>query len=59
MLDGFEKYLQTHSSGVYNQFGQKEKITNIGCWARRYFEKALGENKAITFVVILLIQKLY
>lgn len=61
MLDGFEGYLQTDGYGVYIQFGQKEKIIHIGCWAhaRRYFEKALGDNKAKASVVMLLIQKLY
>lgn len=61
MLGGFEGYLQTDGYGVYNQFGQKEKITHIGCWAhaRRYFEKALDYDKGKASVVMLLIQKLY
>ncbi|WP_394760148.1 IS66 family transposase [Flavobacterium sp.] len=61
MLNEFEGYLQTDGYGVYNQFGLKEQITHIGCWAhaRRYFEKALDYNKANASHVMVLIQKLY
>jgi transposase len=61
MLNGFEGYLQTDGYSAYLQFGQKQEITHIGCWAhaRRYFEKALDYNKANASHVMVLIQKLY
>ena len=61
MLNEFEGYLQTDGYGAYHQFGLKEHITHIGCWAhaRRYFEKALDYNKANASHVMVLIQKLY
>lgn len=61
MLNGFEGYLQTDGYSAYLQFGQKQEITHVGCWAhaRRYFEKALDYNKANASHVMILIQKLY
>jgi len=61
MLNGFEGYLQTDGYSAYLQFGQKQEITHVGCWAhaRRYFEKALDYNKANASYVMILIQKLY
>jgi len=61
MLKGFEGYLQTDGYSVYRQFGNKNTITAIGCWAhaRRYFEKSLDYNKQKASHVMLLIQKLY
>jgi transposase len=61
MLNGFKGYLQTDGYSAYLQFGQKQEITHVGCWAhaRRYFEKALDYNEANASHVMILIQKLY
>ena len=60
-LNDFKGYLQTDGYGVYDQFGQKPDITHLSCWAhaRRYFEKALSNDKVHASAVMLLIQDLY
>jgi transposase len=61
LLSTFEGYLQTDGYGVYEQFGRKEKIIHIGCWAhsRRMFEKSLDYDKVKASHFLILIQQLY
>ena len=61
MLENFTGYLQTDGYTVYEQFGERPPIRLIYCWAhaRRYFEKALAENRQAAETVMLHIQKLY
>lgn len=61
MLQDFKGYMQTDGYTVYEQFGQSGAIRLIYCWAhaRRYFEKALNENRQAAEVVLLKIQQLY
>jgi transposase len=60
-LCGHEGYLQTDGYSVYEQFGLMPHITHLICWAhaRRYFDKALDNDKARASVVLLMIQELY
>ena len=61
MLDDFEGYLQTDGYAVYNHYHKKEKVTHLACWAhaRRYFEKALEQDKVRAEFAMLKIQQLY
>lgn len=61
MLKNFKGYLQTDGYKVYDEFHKKEGITLCGCMAhaRRYFEKALDNDKTRSEYVLLEIQKLY
>ena len=61
MLEDFKGYLQTDGYAVYDKYGEKEGITHIACMshARRYFEKALINDKEKAEYVLLKIQKLY
>ena len=61
MLKNFKGYLQTDGYAVYNKYGKKEGITHIACMAhaRRYFDKALTNDKEKAEYVLLKIQELY
>lgn len=60
-LDQYRGILQTDGYAAYDVAIRKHKILHIGCWAhaRRYFEKALSNDKARATAVMLLIQELY
>jgi hypothetical protein len=61
-LTDFKGYLQTDGYAVYDQFEQQNPdIIHLSCWAhaRRYFDKALSNDKERASVVLLLIQELY
>ncbi len=60
-LDQYRGILQTDGYAAYDVAIRKHKILHIGCWAhaRRYFEKALSNDKAPATAVMLLIQELY
>jgi len=61
MLDNFKGYLQTDGYVVYDKYAKKEDITHVACMAhaRRYFDKALSNDKEKAEYVLLKIQKLY
>ncbi len=61
MLEGFKGYLQTDGYVVYDKYAKKEDITHVACMAhaRRYFDKALTNDKEKAEYVLLKIQKLY
>jgi len=61
MLQYFKGYLQTDGYAGYDQFFGQDKITTIACWAhaRRYFEKALDNDKSRAELVMGQIQNLY
>ena len=60
-LDQYRGILQTDGYAAYDVAIRKHKILHIACWAhaRRYFEKALSNDKALATAVMLLIQELY
>jgi len=60
-LDQYRGILQTDGYAAYDVAIREKKILHIGCWAhaRRYFEKALKNDKVHATVVMLLIQELY
>ena len=61
LLADYNGALQTDGYAAYEQFEGKDKITLIGCMAhaRRYFEKALTNDKARATHALQQIQKLY
>lgn len=61
LLKEFTGYLQTDGYGVYDKFDQKNGITLLNCMAhaRRYFEKALENDRERASYALSLIQKLY
>ena len=61
LLQDFKGFMQTDGYAVYEQFGQRPDIQLIYCWAhaRRYFDKALDENRQAAESVLLRIQQLY
>jgi len=61
ILENFKGHLQTDGYGVYDQFGQREHITLIHCWAhaRRKFTDALDSDRVRADVALTEIQKLY
>ena len=61
MLDEFEGYLQTDGYVIYNHYHKKEKVIHLACWvhARRYFEKALEQDKVRAEFALLKIQEIY
>lgn len=61
ILKNFKGHLQTDGYGVYDQFGQREHITLIHCWAhvRRKFTDARDSDRARADVALSEIQKLY
>ena len=61
ILNEFEGYLQTDGYQAYSQYKSKEKVTHLACWAhaRRYFEKALEQDRSRAEYAMEQIQKLY
>lgn len=61
LLKNFRGTIQTDGYDAYSIYENKEGITLLGCWAhaRRYFEKALGEDHANASVALEFIGKLY
>lgn len=61
MLTDFKGYLQTDGYQVYGQFGRKEDVTHLACWAhaRRYFFDAKSQDKQRAEHALERIQKLY
>lgn len=61
LLKNFKGYLQTDGYKVYDEFNTRENITLIGCMAhaRRYFDKALDNDKSRAEYALTEIQKLY
>ena len=61
VLKDFKGYLQTDGYAAYNKFNTKKDITLVGCMAhaRRYFEKALDNDKSRAEYVLTEMQKLY
>ena len=60
-LASFQGILQTDAYGGYDQFGKKEGITMLACWAhaRRKFHDALGNDGIRARHALELIQRLY
>jgi transposase len=60
-LTQYKGYLQTDAYGAYDQFGKNPDIIQLGCWAhaRRYFEKALDNDRQRASTVLQMIQLLY
>lgn len=60
-LSKFKGYIQTDGYVGYTHLAQSQGITHLSCWAhaRRYFEKALGNDKERASYIMKLIQILY
>ena len=60
-LETFKGTLQTDGYSAYNEFGETDGITLIGCMAhaRRYFEKAQDNDKKRSEHALKVIQELY
>jgi hypothetical protein len=61
VLKDFKGYLQTDGYNVYDEIGQWESITLLGCMAhaRRYFDKSLLNDKECSEWMLTQIQRLY
>jgi transposase len=61
LLKPFKGFLQTDGYKVYEEFGLNKEITLVGCMAhaRRYFEKALDNDKLRAEYVLAELQKVY
>jgi len=61
ILKSFKGHLQTDGYGVYEEFGKREGITLLHCWAhaRRKFADAEESDRARAHYVLQEIQKLY
>lgn len=61
LLKYFRGYLQTDGYAVYNKIGNKKDITLLNCMAhaRRYFEKALANDKTRAGYAMEMFQKIY
>lgn len=61
MLKNFKGKLQTDGYSVYDEFGKRDDITLFHCWAhaRRYFDKALINDKERAIFMMEQIQLLY
>jgi len=61
LLKGFSGYLQTDGYGVYDDFDGKNGITLLNCFAhaRRKFDEALENDKALAAEALRQIQRLY
>ena len=61
ILKGFKGCVQTDGYAGYDQVGNREDITRIGCMAhaRRKFEVALDNDKALATIAMEMFQKLY
>lgn len=60
-LSEFKGYLQTDGYPVYDRISQTPDIVHLNCWAhaRRYFEKALSNDKERASHILGLIQQIY
>lgn len=60
-LKHFKGYLQTDGYAAYGRLAKREGVTHLGCWAhaRRYFERALDNDKERASTVLALVQELY
>lgn len=60
-LSGYQGVLQTDGYVGYEQFADRQDVTLLGCMAhaRRYFEKALDNDRARAQYALTQIQKLY
>lgn len=60
-LQNFKGYLQTDGYAAYNELGRGDDIVLLGCMAhaRRYFQKALDNDKERASYALKLIQSLY
>lgn len=61
VLKDFKGYIQTDGYKGYDELKNKSDITHLACMAhaRRYFEKALGNDKARSEHALALIRELY
>lgn len=61
LLKNFKGYLQTDGYPIYDEFNNRKEITLVGCMAhaRRYFDKALDNDKVRAEHVLSEMQKLY
>jgi transposase len=61
LLKNFKGYLQTDGYEVYDMYDKKESVTHINCMAhaRRYFEKALDNDKTRAGYAMEMFQKVY
>ena len=61
LLKSFTGYLQSDGWQAYNVFDKEDQVCLVGCMAhiRRYYEKALNENKALAEHALKEIQHLY
>ena len=61
LLKNFKGYLQTDGYQIYDDFNTRKDITLTGCMAhaRRYFDKALDNDKSRAEHVLSQMQKLY
>ena len=61
ILKDFNGFLQTDGYNVYDEIGQWESITLLGCMAhaRRYFDKSLSNDKKRSEDMLSQIQRLY
>jgi len=61
LLQNHSGFLQTDDYAAYHKHKQREDVVGVACWAhaRRYFEKALDEDRSRATLVMTMIQKLY
>ena len=61
LFHNYRGALQTDGYGVYEAFENRQGILLLGCWvhARRYFERALGNDKARAEYALAQIARLY
>lgn len=61
VLENFSGYLQTDGYAGYDKLAKKPTVTRVNCWAhaRRKFEEALSNDKAMATIGLKLIQELY
>lgn len=61
ILDDFKGYLQTDGYQAYSLYKNKKEVTHLACWAhaRRYFEKALDQDRVRAEFAMRQIQKIY
>ena len=61
ILKNFKGHLQTDGYGVYDEFGKRQGITRMHCWAhaRRKFAEAEDSDRPRAHYVLQEIQKLY
>lgn len=61
LLKSFTGYLQSDGWQAYNVFDKEDQVCLVGCMVhiRRYYEKALNENKALAEHALKEIRQLY